>query len=305
MLKLRKLSGREIRFLCMLSLVLALAAWRFVPRPWNPTIVVSTRYYEIASTADSNAVTEIGQVMEVLYTAYSNKFWTIIKFDHPKLKVRLYKSRDEFKRVNPGVRWAEAYYSRGLCHAYYSEKEVNPYHWMVHEGVHQLNAEAGHFHLEKWLEEGLANYFSCSRIRSNHLAIGTIDLNTYPVWWLDEIAKSPNLQTNLANHSIVPLRAIITNQGGPSLDENFNLYYLHWWTLTHFIFEHPVYSKHALELVKRGGDLQSFEKLISPVDKIQIEWHDHVRHIKTTVSGTDRHFLKTGELPKQSSGAQP
>jgi hypothetical protein len=296
--KLRKLTGRELRFLCMLVFVAAIAAWKFVPRPWHPTITISTKHYDIASTANSNAVAEIGKVMEVLYSAYSNKFSSVATFQHPKLKLRLYKSREEFKRVNPGMGWAEAFYSRGLCHAYYSEKEVNPYHWMLHEGIHQLNSQVGVFHLEKWLDEGSAEYFSCSRFRSNQLAVGTIDRNTYPVWWLDEIATSPDLKTNLANHTVIPLRAIITNEGGPNLDENFNLYYLHWWTLTHFIFEHPVYSKHAVELFERGGDLESFEKLIGPVEKIQVEWHDHVRRIKAAVAGHDRHFLKTGELPR-------
>jgi hypothetical protein len=66
--------------------------------------------------------------------------------------------------------------------------------------------------------------------------------------------------------------------------------------LTHFIFEHPVYRKNAVALAERGGDLESFEKLIGPVDKIQVQWHEHVRRIKAAVRGSDRRFLKTGEL---------
>jgi hypothetical protein len=282
----------------MLGVVLAIAAWKYMPRPWNPTITIATQHYEISSTAPSNSVAEVGHVIELLYSAYSNKFTTIASFEREptKLKLRLYKSRDEFKRVNPQSGWAEAFYSRGLCHAYFSDKEPNPYHWMVHEGVHQLNREVAILRLEKWLEEGLADYFGCSRIRSNRLVVGTIDLNTYPVWWLDEIAKSPNLQTNIANRSVIPLRAIITGEGGPDIDQEFNLYYLHWWTLTHFIFEHPVYRKNALALAERGGDLKAFEELIGPVEKIQSEWHNHVREIKAAVAGHDRQFLKTGEL---------
>lgn len=296
--KPRRLTAREIRFLCLFAIVAAVAYWKFVPRHWTPTFTTSTLHYEIASTATSEQTAQVGKTMELLYTAYSNKFSTTPNFQHihPRLQIRLYKSRDEFRNVNPGVGWAEAFYGRGLCHAYFNEKDVNPYQWMLHEGVHQLNHEVAHLSLQKWLDEGLAEYFSCSRIRTNQLAVGTIDLNTYPVWWLDEIAKTPNLQTNIANGSVIPMRAIVTGKGGPDLDEQFNLYYLHWWSLTHFIFEHPRYSKHATELAERGGDLNSFEELIGPVEKIQPEWHAHVRRIKEAATGKDRHFWKTGEL---------
>lgn len=297
-LKPRRPTGREVRFLCLLAIVAAVACWKFVPRRWNPTVTAETTHYVIASTATRDQAKQIGKTMELLYTAYSNKFGKISTFQHthPKLKVRLYKSRDEFRKVNPSIGWAEAFYSRGLCHAYFSDKDVNPFQWMLHEGVHQLNREVAGLSLEKWLDEGLADYFSCSRIRSNQLAVGTIDINTYPVWWLDEIAKTQNLQTNIANGNVIPLRTIITGEGGPDIDQQFNLYYLHWWTLTHFIFEHPQYNKHAIELAERGGDLKSFEELIGPVEKIQLEWHASVRHIKEAATGKDRHFWKTGEL---------
>lgn len=49
---------------------------------------------------------------------------------------------------------------------------------------------------------------------------------------------------------MIPLRSIITNRGGPSMSSHFNLYYLHWWTLTHFIFESPQYRERALALVQ-------------------------------------------------------
>lgn len=59
--------------------------------------------------------------------------------------------------------------------------------------------ESAQLNLAKWLEEGLAEYFSTSRIAANHLALGRIDPNTYPVWWIDEIATTPDLETNLVN----------------------------------------------------------------------------------------------------------
>ena len=202
------------------------------------------------------------------------------------------------RRVNPGLGWAEAFYRYPCCRAYYSDGEINPYHWMLHESTHQLNHEVAHLELAKWLEEGVAEYFSTSQIRSNELAVGQVDLNTYPVWWMDQIATSSNLTMNLANGSVIPMRAIITGNGGPSMDQQFNLYYLHWWTLTRFIFESPAYRDRVVPLLQRGGGLASFEELIGPVDKVQIEWHDYVRRLKEALVNQERENLKNRKNPR-------
>ena len=233
-------------------------------------------------------------MMELLYSAYSNRFGSLEEFqrDHPKLKVKLFKDRTEFRRINPGLDWAEAFYRAPHCLAYFSANEINPYHWMLHESVHQLNHEVAHLKLAKWLEEGLAEYFSTSRIATNALVVGRIDPNTYPVWWIDDLATSADLAENLRNGSVIPLRAIITNTGGPSMNTHFNLYYLLWWTLTHFIFESPKYREHALALVQRGGDLAAFELAVGPVDQVQTEWHAYVRSLKAELAGVDLKLRK-------------
>src|SRR5262249_18711456 len=141
--------------------------------------------------------------LELLYSAYSNRFRQLpqLQAPHAKVKLKLYKDRDEMRSVHPGMGWAEAFYSHPYCHAYFSAKEINPYHWMLHESVHQLNHEVAHFHLAKWMEEGLAEYFSTSRLTTNSLALGRIDPNTYPVWWMDLIATTTNLEENIQNKS--------------------------------------------------------------------------------------------------------
>ena len=117
------------------------------------------------------------------------------------------------------------------------------------------------------------------------------------MWWIEELATSPDLAENIKNGSVIPLRAIITNRGGPSMNSHFNLYYLHWWTLTHFLFESPQYREHALALVQRGGGLDAFEQTIGPVDKVQGEWHTYLRRLKTALSKGDVQFFKYGQLP--------
>jgi hypothetical protein len=225
----------------------------------------------------------VAHALNLLYAAYSNRFVALAGFQtsHHKMQLKLYKDRDELRKINPGLGWAEAFYSKPFCRAYYSAGEINPFHWMLHESVHQLNSEVAHLHLEKWLEEGLAEYFSGSRLQPAELAVGQIDLNTYPVWWIDELATTTNLTENLANGSVIPLRAIITNRGGPSMNRHFNLYYLHWWSLTYFIFESEAHRANAFKLLQRGGDLAAFEELIGPTEQVQADWHDYVRQLKS------------------------
>ena len=291
--------------LLYLLVLLGVVAWKFVPRPWHPTITLEAPHHLIYSSASRAQTADTAQPLELLYIAYSNRFGSLDGFqrDHSKLKVKLFKDRTEFRRVNPGLGWAEAFYWEPYCRAYFSADEINPYHWMLHESVHQLNREVAHLKLAKWLDEGLAEYFSTSRLASHALALGKIDPNTYPVWWIDEIATSPDLSENIRNGSVIPLRSIITNRGGPSLNSHFNLYYLHWWTLTHFIFESPRLRDHAPALVQRGGGLKAFEQTIGPADKVEREWHAYVRRLKTALSRGDVRFSKYGKLPEPTNSA--
>lgn len=264
----------------------AVAAWKFIPRPWHPSTMVETGHHLIYSTATRQQTEETARTLELLYQTYSNRLSSLDRFQsaHPKLRVKLFKDRAEFRRIHPNLGWAEAFYREPYCRAYFSAAEINPYHWMFHESVHQLNREVADLNIERWLEEGLAEYFSTSQVTSNAFLLGEIDPNTYPVWWIDELAIAPDLQDNIRNGSVIPLRAIITNRGGPSLNSHFNLYYLHWWSLTHFLFESPRCRDHAVELVRQGGILEAFERVLGPVDEVQAEWHLYVRHLKSTLS---------------------
>jgi hypothetical protein len=280
--------------LIYLAVVLAVAAWKYLPRPWHPTQILETPHYRIYSTATPQQVTDTSHALELLYSAYSNRLGARsgCSHEHPLLQVKLYKDRDEMRLINPGLGWAEAFYRKPYCRAYYSADEINPYHWMLHESVHQLNHEVAHLQLAQWLDEGLAEYFSTSRLMADRLAVDRIDLNTYPVWWIDSLATSSNLTENLRNGSVIPLRAIITDRGGPRMNKQFNLYYLHWWTLTRFIMESEKYHDRAGPLIQSGGGLAAFEKIIGPVEQVQPEWHDYVRRLKAALAGKDREFFK-------------
>jgi hypothetical protein len=295
----RRFNWSTVRWLIYFTILLGVVVWKYCPRPWTAARTIETPHYLIASTASQAQTEEVGRVVELLYNAYSNRFGTLPTFrhEHPKLMLLFYKDRREFRWVNPDLGWAEAFYRKPYCRAYYSADEINHYHWMLHEAVHQLNREVAQLDLVKWLDEGTAEYFSTSRIQDGQLMPGRIDPNTYPVWWMDEIATAPDLQASLTNGSVIPLRAIITDRGGPGMNQEFNLYYLHWWTLTHFIFENPKYRTSAMILLQRGGELEAFEQTIGPVANVEPDWYCHVRRIKAALAGKDRNFHKTGQLP--------
>lgn len=225
--------------------------------------------------------------MEALYSAYAEVFKGIpgIEQFHSKLKVKLYKDRREFRRCNRGVGWAEAFYRPPYCHAYYSADEINPHHWMLHEGVHQLNREVGHLNLAEWADEGLSEYFSTSVLQDGRLRPGNVDRYTYPVWWLEDLELSGDFDQDLKNGKVIRLRVILTGQGGPPLDREFNLYYLHWWSLVHLLFagQGGRYRDDFLAVLREGGTVESFEKHIGSVEKVQAEWYQHLQDLRWAI----------------------
>jgi len=223
-------------------------------------------------------------VLEILHTTYIRTFSAFpqVTQPHPLLQVKLFKDRDEFRRCNRGVGWAEAFYRTPVCHAYYSAREMNPYQWMLHEAVHQLNTEVAQLKLPQWADEGLAEYFSTSQIRNGELRLGEIDRNTYPIWWLDDMALSGDLAKDIAAHKIIPLRTIVTGRGGPNMNEEFNLYYIHWWSLVHFLFQFDggKYRESFFCLLRDGVTETSFERQIGSLDRIQREWCEHLQTVR-------------------------
>jgi hypothetical protein len=274
------LKAWEKCFLALLTIIIAVLLLNYFYHNRSPEIIKETEHYIIYSTATKEQTDEIAQVAEIVYKGYlqlSDQLGLKVQ-PHPKLKMKLYKNRQEFRRCNPNIGWIEAFYIRPYCYQYYSSGEPNPYHWMMHEATHQLNAEGANLSLPQWIDEGLACYLSTSLIINNSLSLGEIDIHTYPVWWLDSMALSGDMDLDKKNLKIIPLRQIISGQGGPQIHIYFNLYYLHWWTLTHFLmqYEGGKYQTGFSHLITNGGGLDTFEKYIGKIERIEKEWYEYV-----------------------------
>ena len=281
-MKIRILPEKPARLLTLFGLLMAIVVGERIWRHWTPTFSLVTAHYTIQSSATPEQTKAVGSVVEGLYATYRTELPELAKTAPTNLlQLKLFKNRDEFRRCNRSLGWAEAFYKYPCSHAYFSE-ESNPYQWMLHEAVHQLNAEVSGLGLARWADEGMAEYFSTSILRDGKLLAGKPDRNTYPMWWFEDLQLTGNITNDIAAKTFIPLRTIVADKGGPSMNEYFNLYYIHWWSLSHFLFhyEGAKYRSGYFRLLKEDQTVESFEKEIGPIDRVEKEWHGYLRQQK-------------------------
>lgn len=148
---------------------------------------------------------------------------------------------------------------------------------MLHEAAHQLMREASGFPRVKWVDEGVASYLGASRIIDGRLQSGTADPNAYPTWWLPQHALTGDLQQDIESGQVLPLQ-LVSGQGGPDENRYFNLYYIHYWSLSHFLFHYRngMYAESYRTLIAEGGSVEGFERLIGPFERVQHEWYAYL-----------------------------
>lgn len=288
-----------LRLLKLLPLVLmaALLWWFFspsgpfapevMPKPARPAarpvlppqgVRLQTAHYLIQSSASAEETQLVADRVEALRDAFV-RFFSIGTELAPAapMQLYLYGTRSEFKDNNRSRPWAEAYYLKPVCHAYFSRLDANPYHWMLHEATHQLSRELAGFPRRRWVDEGLATYFGTSQFVDGKLAPGRIDPSTYPVWWLWELGPSGDLQQDKRSGRIVPLRVLITDQGSEGIAVNVNGYYLGYWSLARFLLQADG-GRHApgfRKAISEGGTVESFERNIGRIDEVEKDWYQY------------------------------
>lgn len=238
-------------------------------------------HFQIEASSEPAISSDAGEAAEALFKAYADLFGLRpeASAETKRHHLRLYATREEFKAHSRSRPWAEAYYVDGISHAYVDPSKANPYHWLLHEVVHQLNRELTGFAKEQWLNEGLATYLGSSRYADGRLEPGVPDLEAYPLWWLKRWELSGDFAADMQAQRVIPLRALITGQGGPPLDATVNAHYLGWWSLTHFLLHHDGgrYAAGYHQLVRHGGSLADFERHVGPIERIEPEWYAYLR----------------------------
>jgi hypothetical protein len=226
-----------------------------------------------ATDAESAAVLA---AVEQLHAAYA-RFFQAELAGRPvpgRMQLALYADRGEFQHHNTSKGWAEAFYRHPVSHAYVARNVENPYHWMLHEVTHQLNRELAGFRRVQWVEEGLASYFGTSRIVDGAMRVGDIDPDTYPVWWLPSARLSGDFARDVQVGQVIPLRELMAG-GGPGIDRNVNLYYIHYWSLTHFLLEHDGgrYAAGYRRFIASPTPLD-FEATVGDLETIESGWYE-------------------------------
>ena len=232
-------------------------------------VVVDTRHYRIHSTASANHAADVGQALEELRAAYAGLF--PIPEATSKFAVVLYRDRTEFLRHNRSSPWAEAFYLDPACYAYFDVDARNPYHWALHEAVHQLARKGSGFRRNRWIDEGLASYLAASQRVDGRLQPGNVDPTAYPVWWLTDAPTTTGMP--------IPLEVLLSGKGGPEVDGHVNQYYLSAWSLTHFLLhqDHGRYASAYRAFLEAGADRSAFTKHIGPIATIEAAWFPYFR----------------------------
>ena len=227
-------------------------------------LVVDTRHYRIHSTASPKHAADVGEALEALHAAYAGMF--PIPKASSKFAIVLYRDRPEFSRHNRSSPWAEAFYLDPACYAYFDVNARNPYHWALHEAVHQLARKGSGFRRNRWIDEGLASYFSASKHVDGHLQPGNVDPTAYPVWWLTDGRTTPGMP--------IPLEVLLSGKGGPDVDTHVNQYYLSAWSLTQFLLhhDHGRYVGAYRAFLEAGADTGAFTTHIGPIATIEAAW---------------------------------
>lgn len=246
-----------------------------VPGPYLPPHVVDTAHYRIRSAATGEQTQAVGQAVESLHEAYVAEFGSGTQ--QARLELVLYRDQAEFKANNRSSAWAEAYYREPRSYAYPGSGD-NPHHWMLHEATHQLLRQASGFRLRRWINEGIASYFGAGTLREGRLDPAIPDPDAYPIWWLASMDLSGDIQADIDRGTVVPLAQII-EESGPPIAGNVNGYYIHYWSLAHYLMhgEGGKYRGPFLALAARGGDPREFRRLIGSYDRIQSGWYAHLR----------------------------
>jgi Protein of unknown function (DUF1570) len=263
------------------------------PPPPNARIHETARY-RIITTADAAQTEQVAHAVERLHDAYLDFFRdqlpeTATRSRANKLKLTLYRDRTQFQSYNNSMPWAEAYYRTPMSHAYYVKGAPNPYHWMVHEATHQLNAEVARFKKAPWIDEGLGTYFGSSRFVDGALRLGDTDPDTYPIWWLPTLPISGDLDADIAQQRWIPLHAFLTGKNAPPMGGRVNQYYMQYWSLTHFLFHYDNgrYASAYKQLIAEGGTLTNFEKRIGPADRLQREWYGYLLGLRDAAADAE------------------
>ena len=83
-----KWKARDTRMLIYLLVLLSIAAWKFMPRPWHPAITFKGPHHTIYSSATPQRTEATARILELMYGAYSDRLLIYFVFESPTYRER-------------------------------------------------------------------------------------------------------------------------------------------------------------------------------------------------------------------------
>lgn len=236
---------------------------------------IASAHYQMWSTAPQARARQALDAAEALHTSWVAWTGTAKPAHAQRHKLRLFASRDEMRRTLPGLHWAEAIYHDGLCDQYDDRFAEQPWQWLVHEATHQLAHEDSKLLLPRWANEGLACLFNTSRISKGRVLVGSVEPETYPVWWLRRTPPSGNMARDLHDGLLVAPSAILEKEtDAVDIHLSVNAHYMSWWSLAHFL--NATDSVAWKDWILHDGTRQGFAKRFGPARGLDAKWYAHV-----------------------------
>lgn len=240
---------------------------------------MDSTHYHLWTSAPPSRGSQALAAAETLHRSWTA--WAGSAHGKRKHHLRLFASRTEMRRALPGLGWAEAIYHDSLCDQYDDPDSERPWHWLVHEGTHQLAAEDARLDLPRWANEGLACLFSASRTRNHRLILGSVDPETYPVWWLRRRPLAGALQQDLAKGNLVLPSAVLAEPETVDISRSVNAHYLTWWSMAHFF--HTADPAAWRDWVLHDGSKAGLLRRYPPVATLDARWYAHVLKLRDSV----------------------
>lgn len=236
-------------------------------------------HYTAASTASPRLTREILSRLEIQRRAYLRE----LSLRHPdtasRLHLRLHRSRREMREMENLPSWAEGMYDDSVCIEYVDPTQNNPWHWSLHEAVHQLNHEVAHLTLPGWANEGVACLFSTSRSHGDSLSLGELDPQTYPIWHYASLHLSGDPEADARAGEIVLAADAIAGRDTSDLSHTVNAHYITWTSLVHYLW--ATNREAWWDWVRHDPTVPGLERRYGSLDTIQARWY---RHLQALVS---------------------
>ena len=242
---------------------------------------IDSPHYHLRSTAPearSRQAIEAAERLHLGWTQWCGPKTTTHRATH---QLRLFATRDQMRQSIPGLNWAEAIYHDGRCDQFDDRWAERPWHWLVHEATHQLAYEDAHLNLPRWANEGLACLFSTSKTKGTALLLGSVDPETYPVWWLKRTPPGRQMQQDLRSGLLMAPSQILKEPDTIDIGTSVNAHYLTWWSLVHYL--NATDPDSWKQWVLTDGTNAGLARRFGPLSTLDSRWYAHVLALRDSL----------------------